>query len=146
MLSKMTFKISVFYHPLSILLIIVALFLIGTYFDIEAFKNPLIVIIFLIVSFITSFNEKVVKVIFKDGKLEISTNKYWFKYKTYRVNINDIQFNYHYYDKANGKPLELYLIMDDGKVLEMTTKLWSKKTLIALSKDIFNVDVLKLSA
>jgi hypothetical protein len=145
--TQYTFKIGILNHPLTVVVVLIAVFAIGFYFDINFIKGATLAgLLFLLISFPNNLSEEIVSLKFSNNSLELRTVKYFVWNRKYTVNINDIKFNHHYYTKAFGKPIEIYLILYNSKVLRMTSKLWSKKKLIALSKNIFNVDVLKISA
>jgi hypothetical protein len=147
--TQNTFKIGILNHPLTAVAMLIVVFFIGFYFDISFIKGATLAgLLFLLIALPNNLKEEVISVELINGgnSLELRTVKYFVWNRKYSVNINDAKFNHHYYDKAFGKPLEIYLILNDGKVFSMTTKLWSKKKLIALSKNIFGVDVVKQPA
>lgn len=142
MKSKTVFKIDKSSHPYAIITAQVVLFAVGIYFNIHFLKMLVFALVLNTIMFlITSLEEQVVKLEFTDAdnQLTISTIQYILKKRQYTVNANELRFNKHDHKDKKHQPLEMFLIFNNGKVLKLTTKLWSREKLVHIANTVFGV-------
>ena len=137
------FKIDKSYNPYFIIGVQFLALLIGLYFG----ANILIELLFglilnVILYLLLSVDEQIIEIQFtgEAGEMEVITMQYLFK-KKYILNTKDLRFNYHNHKDMKGKPLEMFFILKDGKILRLTTKLWAREKLILIASTVFGVSI-----
>lgn len=144
MKTEHTFRQSIINHPVTLLVLLVVCFILGFYFEVRFVKGAFLGTLFMVVFyFINNLETQVTKLVYhKDtNQLQFFTLQYFIKPGKFLINKNSVRFTKHDYPAERYKPSEFNFILENGKVLKISTKFWKRKTMKELAKTVWGVDV-----
>lgn len=142
--KETVYKTSSLTRNVVVILLSVVSFILAIYFK----NTPLLGLAFsgflgVLGLFLNNLEEQVVTLTINEHeKIKVSTVQYLIIKRYYILNIGEIKFNSHHHKKSKEKGLELFLILNTGRVLKLNTKFWNKEKLASLSTKVFKTDAL----